>query len=245
MPIYCRLNADGKGYSFQWIDPVTQKYIAGTNFSDVLKLYHFDCELSHLVFSYLSQIEVALRAHLVNAFQITQDTLILNDPSVFVDKRVYWKNQSTIASEICRSNDIFIEHNFNSHDGAVPLWAVVEVLSFGSLSKIIKNLKTGNESVFSILVQNYQFKGSHGISVNPSKKIFTSWIQAVSIMRRKSFLEPNHNYVRTVYNISDRTNQASHRCSNRLDFQTGPCPNKKKGITPYTHEVMPLAKFLY
>ena len=62
-----------KGYSFHHIDPATKKYIAGTNFSDVLKLYHFDSELSHLVFSYLSQIEVALRARLVNAFQTTHD----------------------------------------------------------------------------------------------------------------------------------------------------------------------------
>ena len=35
-----------KGYSFHLIDPATGKYIAGTNFSDVLKLYHFDSELS-------------------------------------------------------------------------------------------------------------------------------------------------------------------------------------------------------
>lgn len=60
-----------KGYSFHRIDPATKKYIVGTNFSDVLKLYHFDSELSHLVFSCLSQIEVALRSRLVNAFQTT------------------------------------------------------------------------------------------------------------------------------------------------------------------------------
>ena len=91
-----------KGYSFHRIDPATKKYISGTNFSDVLKLYHFDSELSHLVFSYLSQIEVALRSRLVNAFQITQYALILSDPSMFTDKQLYWKNQGTIASEQIR-----------------------------------------------------------------------------------------------------------------------------------------------
>lgn len=43
-----------------------------------------------------------------------------------------------IASEIARSNDVFIKHNFEKHEGEVPVWAVVEVLSFGTLSKIIK-----------------------------------------------------------------------------------------------------------
>ena len=97
-----------KGYSFHLIDPSTKRYLEGTTFSDVLKLYHFDSELSNLLFRYLSQIEVALRSRLVNAFQITQDALVLNDPSVFKDKKTFWKNQSTIASEISRSNDVFI-----------------------------------------------------------------------------------------------------------------------------------------
>lgn len=172
-----------KGYSFHWINPVTNKYIAGTNFSNVLKLYHFDSELSHLIFSYLSQIEVALRARLVNAFQITQDALILNDPSAFKDKRLYWKNQGTISSETSRSNDVFIEHNFQNHDGAIPLWATVEIMSFGTLSKTIKNMKAGNLSAFSVLVQNYKFINTNGNNINPSKDMFTSWIQAVSVMR--------------------------------------------------------------
>ena len=135
------------------------------------------------MFRYLSQIEVALRSRLVNAFQITQDALVLNDPSVFKDKKTFWKNQSTIAAEISRSNDVFIEHNFNNHDGAVPIWAVVEVMSFGTISKIIKNMKTGGDSAFSELIKNYKFQNSKGQAIHPSKDMFTSWIQAVSIMR--------------------------------------------------------------
>lgn len=172
-----------KGYSFHLIDPATKKYIAGTNFSDILKLYYFDSELSHLLFSYLSQIEVALKARLINAFHATQDALILHDPSAFKDKQLYWRNQGTIASEISRSNDVFIEHNFCNHEGAIPLWASVEVMSFGTISKTIKNMKTGNQSAFSVLVQNYKFKNVNGNTVKPSKDMFTSWIQAVSVMR--------------------------------------------------------------
>lgn len=172
-----------KGYSFHLINPVTKKYVEGTTLSNVLKLYYFDSELSDLVFRYLSQIEVALKARLVNSLQLTQEPLILYDPSAFTDKRMFWKNQSTIASEINRSTDIFIEHNFNNHDGAIPVWAAVEVMSFGTLSKIIKNMKAGNNSAFSELVKNYKFQNRNGRDVNPSKDVFTSWIQATSIMR--------------------------------------------------------------
>ena len=172
-----------KGYSFHLIDPSTKKYIKGTNLSDVLRLYYFDSELSGLLFRYSSQIEVALKSRLVNAFQITQDTLVLNNPSVFKDKKTFWKNQSTIASEISRSNDVFIEHNFHNHDGAIPIWAAVEVMSFGTISKTIKNMKTGNNSAFSELIKNYKFKSGDGHDINPSKDMFTSWVQSVSIMR--------------------------------------------------------------
>ena len=172
-----------KGYSLCFIDNSTQKYIAGTNLSDVLKLYEFDAKLSNLLFNYLSQIEVALRSRLVNAFQITQDPLVFNDPSRFKDKKTFWKNQSTIASEISRSNDVFIEHNFNKYDGAIPIWAAVEVMSFGSISKTIKNMETGKNTAFFELIKNYKFKNAEGKDINPSKDMFTSWVQAVSIMR--------------------------------------------------------------
>ncbi len=172
-----------KGYSFQHFDSTTGRYKEGTKLSDILKLYQFDVTLSHLLFSYLSQIEVALRTRLVQAFQITQDGLALNDPSLFQDKSLYWKNQGSIASEIARSNDVFIKHNFTNHDGAIPLWATVEIMSFGTLSKIIKNLQTGNNSVFTKVAENYRFISSNGNEVLPSKAMLASWIQAVSIMR--------------------------------------------------------------
>ncbi len=172
-----------KGYFFNLFDKSTQQYISGTDFSKILKLYYFDTELSHLLFGFISQIEVALRARLVNALLTYNDALILNDPSVFDDKKSYWKNQGTIASEITRSYDVFITHNYKNHDGAVPLWAAVEIMSFGTLSKVIKTLKTGAGSAFSILVQHYQYKSAKGKVVTPSKDAFTSWIQSVSILR--------------------------------------------------------------
>lgn len=171
-----------KGYSFHLFDSATAKFQPGTTFANVVNLYQFDAKLSHLVFGFISSIEVSLRARLVSALLLNGDALILNDPSFFKEKDLYWKNQSSISSEIARSNDVFIKHNFDNHDGAIPLWAAVEVLSFGTLSKVIKNLKTGN-TPYNTFVGNYQIVSPTGNLVPPSHKMFTSWIQAVSIMR--------------------------------------------------------------
>ena len=51
-----------RGYSFHLYDNTTKKYVAGTKFKDIIKLYQFDQELSALIFSMISKIEVALRA---------------------------------------------------------------------------------------------------------------------------------------------------------------------------------------
>lgn len=172
-----------RGYSFHLYDNATKKYVPGTKFEDIIKLYLFDRELSGLIFSMISKIEVSLRVRLVESLLIHGDPLVLQDSSIFKDKKLYWQNMSTVASEIARSNDVFIKHNFDNHDGEVPVWAAVEVLSFGTLSKIIKNLKTGIGSSYSILAANYQYKTKKGNWVNPSQKMFASWIQGISVLR--------------------------------------------------------------
>ena len=172
-----------RGYSFHLYDNASKKYVPGTKFEDILKLYQFDQELSALIFAMISKIEVALRVRLVEALLIHGEPLVLQDSSIFKEKKLYWQNMSTVASEIARSNDVFIKHNFDNHDGEVPVWAAVEVLSFGTLSKIIKNLKTGTGSSYSILAANYQYKSKKGNLVNPSQKMLASWIQGVSVLR--------------------------------------------------------------
>ncbi len=172
-----------RGYSFQLYDNANKKYVSETKFENIVKLYHFDQELSGMIFSMISKIEVALRVRLVDALLVYGDALILQDSSVFKDKKMYWQNVSTIASEIARSNDVFIKHNFVKHEGEVPLWAAVEVLSFGTLSKVIKNLKTGAGSAYTALANNYKYKSLKGNQVKPSLKMLTSWIQAVAILR--------------------------------------------------------------
>ena len=56
-----------RGYSFHLYDNATKKYVPGTKFEDILRLYQFDQELSSLIFLMISKIEVALRVRLVEA----------------------------------------------------------------------------------------------------------------------------------------------------------------------------------
>lgn len=172
-----------RGYSYHLYNNTSKQYAPGTSFSQILQLYHFDTELSHVIFRMLSSIEVSLRARLNQALLSYGDALILTNPAVFDDKKLYWQNFSVISSEVARSNDVFIRHHYDHHDGLIPLWASVEILSFGTLSKLIKNLKTGSGSAFEQLAESYKYQSKNGNIVKPSKKMLSSWIQACSILR--------------------------------------------------------------
>lgn len=173
-----------RGYSFQHYDNNKREYKWNTKFKDIVDIYEFDVELSHLLFSMLSLIEVSLRSRLVDALlTYKEDTLILYDPAVFNDKRNYWSNNGSLSQEIARSSDVFIKHNFDKHDGNIPVWAAVEIMSFGTLSKTIKNLKTGEGSAYSNLAEYYKYLTPSGNLARPSKKMLASWVQACVILR--------------------------------------------------------------
>ena len=56
----------------------------------------------------ISKIEVALRVRLVEALLIHGEPLVLQDSSILKKKKLYWKNMSTVASEIARLLNIIL-----------------------------------------------------------------------------------------------------------------------------------------
>lgn len=172
-----------RGYSFHLYDHATKQFKVGTTFDAIVNIYKFDAELRKLLFDMTCQVEVALRARFCEAMLQSGDPLIYLDPSFFKDKAIFWKNISTLSSEIARSTDVFIAHNYANHDGQIPLWAAVEVMSFGTLSKYIKNMATGPKSAFQYLAKFYSYKTLKGNIACPNQDMLTSWIHSVVVLR--------------------------------------------------------------
>lgn len=192
-----------RGYAFQFYDNKTKTYSPDFTVDTMLKIYSFDQQLSHIIFNMLSKIEIAIRARLCDALLSKyDDALILYDPEAFYDKRTFWKNLASISSEIARSKDVFITHNFNNHDGHIPIWAAVEVLSLGTISKIIKNLNSGKGSSYEKFSSYYTFITPKGIRRRPQIKTLSSWLQTITVLRNRCA----HNarlYNRTISTIPE------------------------------------------
>lgn len=112
------------------------------NFGDLKDLYIFDRDLRSLIFNVIARIEVSIRARMT---QIYSDST--GDGHWFLNEELYRcdfnKLVDDIAADVDRSNEEFIKHYNNKYDkpDLPPCWMSLEVVSFGTLSRLYQSLK--------------------------------------------------------------------------------------------------------
>ena len=120
------------------------RYVDINSFDRIRQAYEFDCELSKLLFGGLADIEIVLRSRL--AYQMASafdDPTAFRQEDTYVEKFTDWGTDlravllSDIERDISRSKERFIRHHVLRGEG-VPIWAAVEALSFGTVSKMVE-----------------------------------------------------------------------------------------------------------
>lgn len=132
------------GYKDLFKNPSTQDYLDGTTFDDIVALYHFDEQLRELTLRHLLHIERHIRSILSYSFCDSFG----EQQSAYLDPRNYeqahGRNSKAIqrlinnflAPLLLRQTDYpYIEYNKRIY-GNVPLWVLVNALTFGTLSKM-------------------------------------------------------------------------------------------------------------
>ena len=129
------------GYKHLFRIPLTKKYKPGTSFEEIVALYEFDTELRELFFKYLLQIERHLRSLMSYYFSEKYG----ESQTAYLDINNYnntGKNHATIARLIATLNRaasardyVYIDY-YRSTYGNIPLWVLINVLTFGNLSKM-------------------------------------------------------------------------------------------------------------
>ena len=129
------------GYKHLFRIPLTKKYKSGTSFEEIVALYEFDTELRELFFKYLLQIERHLRSLMSYYFSEKYG----ESQTAYLDINNYnntGKNHATIVRLIATLNRaasakdyVYIDY-YRSTYGSIPLWVLINVLTFGNLSKM-------------------------------------------------------------------------------------------------------------
>ena len=132
------------GYKDLFKNPTTRNYRDGTTFEDILALYHFDESLRELTLHYLLHIEQHIRSALSYSFcdalgdtQAAYTTPQNYDfTSASNQREINFLIQKYLLPPLSRQTDYpYIEHHKKAHSN-VPLWVLMNVLTFGTISKM-------------------------------------------------------------------------------------------------------------
>lgn len=114
----------------------THAFRSGTSFDAVLDLYVFDRELRLLVMDALERIEIAVRTAWAYHMAHTHGPHCHLDRSFFKRRWPYERRRATLEEEVNRNQETFIRHLRAQYDEPLPpIWALVEVMTFGQLSQ--------------------------------------------------------------------------------------------------------------
>ena len=129
--------------SFQKFNDPTHTYMPWASFNRVMRLYVYDRELRGVLLDAIERIEVALRCRIVYEYCHLHGINWYENSSLFL--RQHSKFMSLVNAELRGSKEKFIQHYFTKYTNPInpPAWMAMEVLSFGQLSTMFKNLKTG------------------------------------------------------------------------------------------------------
>lgn len=143
----------------------------GAAFEDILQLYYFDKELRHLVFYAIEKIEVYIRTQISNTISKNSGVFGYVDENIFHNVSKHTSLLESIKKETTRSKEIFVKEFYDKYNEEyLPVWAMVEIVSFNTLSKIFANLK-----------ESYRSQITKELKIKPF--VFQRWLHTLTYIR--------------------------------------------------------------
>ena len=124
--------------------PRDHQFQPGTSFEQVLSLYIFDRKLRLLAMEAIERIETAIRTHWAHAMSIRHGPHAHMDASLFKSPWQHASDIARMAGDLQDSSETFIAHYRQQYSEPYlpPIWAVVETLTLGALSRWFKATKS-------------------------------------------------------------------------------------------------------
>ena len=160
-----------KAYSLG-LKPKNGNYYDGVTFEQLVELYLFNANFRQLLFTQIEKVEINLRCRISNYFSITYGALGYKHSINFSDAKYHEDFLTDIQNEIKRNKRAPFIKNFQNNyvNGDIPFYALVEIFSFGTLSKFFKNMLNPDKKAIA---------SSYGIGYT----YFESWIESIAYVR--------------------------------------------------------------
>lgn len=157
-------------------DKVNHVFKPNSKFEDALALYNFDRELRIILFDVIERIEIALRTKMIYYLSHEFGFWWFQNTEIFSNIKELIKTLAVLEEELERSKDIFIKEHKKKYKEDLrfpPAIKVIEITSFGALSKLYGNLKPMVKSK-DIIAAEFQ-------TVNHT--YLPSWLQSIAQIR--------------------------------------------------------------
>lgn len=129
-------------------DITDEAYKTGTTFDEVYALYNFDRELRNIYLKYLLKLENTFKTVISHEFSANygHDNYLKlenfdcsNERNISSSIKLIGDIQQEIARQMMKHHQV-VTHYMTEH-GYIPLWVLVNVLTFGKIENFYKNMK--------------------------------------------------------------------------------------------------------
>ena len=160
-----------KAYSLN-LKPKNGCYDKQTTFKEIVDLYLFNANFRQIIFLEIEKVEINVRCRVANFFAEQYGVLGYLQAENFADENYHAQFLKDINEEIGRNSKAPFVRNFreNYEGGNLPIYALVEVFSFGTLSKFYKNMLNKDKKAIA---------KSFGVGYT----YFESWLESISYVR--------------------------------------------------------------
>lgn len=166
------------GYALEYRKSIhASDYTPGTNFKTIARIYNFDEGLRHILRKYIEHAEVYYKTQIAYVFSLANCTRPPYDQHYLPSN--YYKADKFVAllrhiynEEQYFKDTAFIKHHIVTYNNQMPLWVLVEIMTFSTLSKL-----------YSCMYIADQRRIAH--SVGTSFRILKNNLHAMAILRNK------------------------------------------------------------
>ena len=189
-----------KNYTNKFKDYKTGNFISNSTFDQVIRLYLFDRELKFVLFDAIETIEVAIKTLISNSMAHTHGAHWYMKREHFSHTFNFDGFLASLEKEVSDSDEPSIKQYKQCFDypELPPCWMIIELLSFGKVSKIFEHLSARD------------IKLSICWKYNLPDNIFANWLHCITQLRNRCA-----HHSRIVYRSMAKTitlpSRAKHR----------------------------------
>ena len=150
-------------------------FFPNTTFDKIYNHYQFDTKFGNLLMEIIEYIEISFRTTISNLIAIKYGSLGHENKDNFRIEKFHTSFMEELQSCIYKSNrELAIAHYRENYKGQYPIWVVSEIITFGILSKLYKNMKTADQKN---LARTYYPKVDY--------RDLGNWLEVLTIIRNR------------------------------------------------------------